>query len=76
MHDDVELGVTNRGTEFFEVLGDGDAGIGMLELIKILDKETIGSDYINGGGDVSESKEIFVSWITCIHMGVEYDFPE
>ncbi len=62
---DVMNGDINRAQEFFCNLGDGHEDIGILELLKILDVETMGSQYIIGDNEeeVEEGKKAFVQWI-------------
>lgn len=43
---DIQSGEKNRAVEFFKSLGDGHIGIGMYEMIDILNAETMGSNYI------------------------------
>lgn len=78
---EVELGNTNRATEFFSNLGNGEENIGILELDNILKKETYGSEYIQRGNNMSKEdikiiRSIFIRWIFSEYYGYEYEFPE
>ena len=76
---EIEEGDTKRSVEFFKNLGGGYEDIGMLELDKILQKETIGSKYISQGNgmseaDIDEANSKFVQWLFSDYYGYEYDF--
>ncbi len=78
---EIESGDTNRAEEFFCNLGNGEVGIGIIELDYILKRETIGSTYIQSGNDMSKedidkANSIFVQWIFSEYYGYEYEFPE
>ena len=73
---DIYSGNGNRANELFEYLGDGEAEIGILELSDILEKNTIGSNYIQDEKDNTMGKQIFVQWLMCEYEGIEYVFPE
>ena len=65
-YSEVESGDTNRATEFFCNLGNGEEDIGIIELDNILKQETFGSKYIQD--DISKEEidrisSIFVQWI-------------
>ena len=78
-YSEVESGDTNRATEFFCNLGNGEEDIGIIELDNILKQETFGSKYIQD--DISKEEidrisSIFVQWIFSEYYGFEYEFPE
>ena len=80
-YQEIELGDTNRATEFFRNLGDGEEDIGIIELDYILRKETYGSEYIqNGNGmnkeDIDKANKLFIQWIFSEYYGFEYEFPK
>lgn len=59
-------GSVNRATEFFENLGDGDVGIGIMELDRILNEKTPGSEYIKPSNQqdlVEEKEKEFWQWL-------------
>jgi len=76
-YSDVENDSKQRAIEFFEIMGNGYADIGILNTAEVIEKETYGSEYIQQGNDtdVEKAKSIFIQWILSIYEGVDYEFP-
>ena len=77
-YDDLDKDSKLRATEFFENMGDGDVGIGILNTKKVIEEKTYGSTYIieSNGTDIKTARSVFMQWIMSVYQGVEYDFPK
>jgi hypothetical protein len=77
-YDDVNSNSKVRATEFFENMGDGDVGIGVINTKNVIEEKTRGSDWIikSNETDIHTARSVFMQWILSVYEGVEYDFPK